>query len=82
MAAITAYGWKPHAVVSPGAQLSSHHADSAALPNSQPGPLAPGEYAAIYGETLAGLTDTAQEVPYVPVLADVAVTVNGQPAPM
>jgi arabinogalactan endo-1,4-beta-galactosidase len=52
------------------------------LANSQPGPLAPGEYAAIYGETLAGLTETAQQVPYVPVLADVAVTVNGQPAPM
>ncbi len=50
--------------------------------NSQPGPLAPGEYATVYGENLAGLSMTAQQVPFLPVLADVSVTVNGQPAPV
>jgi len=52
------------------------------LANSQPGALAPGEYASVYGENLAGLPMTAQQVPFLPVLADVSVTVNGQPAPV
>jgi len=50
------------------------------LANSQPGPLAPGEYATAYGANLAGFTLTAQEPAYLPVLADVSVTVDGQPA--
>ncbi|HUA18816.1 MAG TPA: glycosyl hydrolase 53 family protein [Bryobacteraceae bacterium] len=52
------------------------------LANSQPGPLAPGEYATVYGDNLAGLPMAAQQVPFLPVLADVSVTVNGQPAPV
>lgn len=50
------------------------------LANSQPGPLAPGEYAILYGDDLAGFPMAAQQVPFLPVLADVSVTVNGQPA--
>ncbi|HEX4133246.1 MAG TPA: glycosyl hydrolase 53 family protein [Bryobacteraceae bacterium] len=52
------------------------------LANSQPGPVAPGEYAIAYGANLAGFTVTAQQVPYLASLADVAVTVNGQQAPV
>jgi uncharacterized protein (TIGR03437 family) len=52
------------------------------LANSQQGPLAPGEYATAYGQNLAGFTLAAQQAPYLSVLADVAVTVNGQSAPV
>lgn len=50
------------------------------LANGQPGPLAPGEYATIWGRNLAGLSAPAQQVPFLGVLADVSVSVNGQPA--
>jgi uncharacterized protein (TIGR03437 family) len=52
------------------------------LANSQPGPLAPGEYTIIYGTNLVGFNLSAQQIPFLPDLADVSITVNGQAAPV
>jgi uncharacterized protein (TIGR03437 family) len=47
-----------------------------------PGPVAPGSIASIFGSNLAGSLTTASTVPLSTALADVTVTINGQPAPL
>jgi uncharacterized protein (TIGR03437 family) len=46
------------------------------------GPVAPGSIAAIFGTNLAGSLATASTVPLSTALADVNVTINGEPAPL
>jgi uncharacterized protein (TIGR03437 family) len=46
------------------------------------GPVAPGSIASIFGSNLAGSLATASTVPLSTALADVNVTINGQPAPL
>jgi uncharacterized protein (TIGR03437 family) len=47
-----------------------------------PGPVAPGSIASIFGSNLAGSLATASTIPLSTALADVTVTINGQPAPL
>jgi uncharacterized protein (TIGR03437 family) len=47
-----------------------------------PGAVAPGSIASIFGTNLAGSLATASSVPLSTALADVTVTINGQPAPL
>jgi uncharacterized protein (TIGR03437 family) len=46
------------------------------------GSIAPGSIASIFGSNLAGSLATASTVPLSTALADVTVTINGQPAPL